>query len=42
VDEVGSVQLFLSIAIRFDPMDDGGSLFAAAATQIGLAVSFRI
>jgi hypothetical protein len=42
IDEVGSVQLFPPVAIGFDLIDEGGSLFAAVATQIGLAVSFQI
>jgi hypothetical protein len=42
MDEVGSVQPFLPVAIGFDLIDEGGSLFAAVTTQIGLAVSFQI
>ena len=42
MDEVGSVQLFLPVAIILDLIDEGGSLFATVAIQIGLAVSFQV
>ena len=42
MDEIGPVQLFLPVAIGFDLIDEGGSLFAAVAAQIALAVSIQI
>jgi hypothetical protein len=40
--EVDPVELLLPIAIGFDLIDEGGSLFAAVAAQIALAVSFQV
>ncbi len=39
VDEVGSLQLLLPIAIRFDLVDEHGSLLTAVASKITLTVS---
>ncbi len=42
VDGVGSRQLLLPIAIRFDLIDEDGSLLTAVAAQVALTVSFQI
>jgi hypothetical protein len=42
VGEVGALQLLLPIAIRFDLVDEGGSLLTAVAGQVALTVSVQI
>ncbi len=42
VDEVGPLELLLPVAIRFDLVDEGGSLLTAVAGQVALAVSVQI
>jgi hypothetical protein len=42
VDEVGPFQLLLPVAIRFDLVDEGGSLLTPVATQVALTVSVQI
>src|SRR5215469_5787281 len=42
VDKVGSLQVLLPVAIRFDLVDEDGLLLTAVANQIALTVSFQI
>src|SRR5215468_1697785 len=42
VDEVGPVQVVLPVAIRFDLIDEDGSLLTPVASQVALTVSFKI
>src|SRR4029077_18502959 len=42
VDEVGSVQLFLPVAIGFDLVDEHGSLLAAVPAQIAFTISIQV
>ena len=42
VDEVGPLQLLLPVAIRFDLVDEGGSLLTPVAAQVALTVSVQI
>src|SRR5882724_2499304 len=42
VDEVVPLQLLLPVAIRFDLVDEGGSLLAAVAVRVALTVSIQI
>jgi hypothetical protein len=42
VDEIGSLQLFLPVTIRFDLVDEDGALFASVPGQIALTVSVQI
>ena len=42
VDEVGPLQLLLPVAIRFDLVDEGGSLLTPVAGQVALTVSVQI
>src|SRR6516165_3657979 len=42
VDEVGPLQLLLPVAIRFDLVDEDGSLLTPVADQVALTVSFQI
>src|SRR6185295_4535643 len=42
VDEVGPLQLLLPVAIRFDLVDEGGSLRAAVAAEVALTVTVQI
>ena len=39
VDEVGPLQLLLPVAIRFDLVDEGGSLLTPVAAQVALTIS---
>src|SRR6516164_8065470 len=42
VDEVGSLQLFLPIAIRFDLVYEDGALLAPVPGQVALTVSLQV
>ena len=42
VSEVGPLQLLLPVAIRFDLVDEGGSLLTAVAGHVALTVSVQI
>jgi hypothetical protein len=39
MDEVGSLQLLLPIAIRFDLVDEAGALLTPVPAQVALTVS---
>ena len=42
MDEIGPLQLLLPVAIRFDLVDEGGSLLAPVAGKVALTVSIQI
>jgi hypothetical protein len=42
VDEVGPLELVLPVAIRFDLVDEDGSLLTPVAGQVALTVSVQI
>ena len=42
MDEVGPLQLLLPIAIRFDLVDEDGSLLTAVSGQVPLAVALEV
>lgn len=42
VDEVGPIQLVLPVAIRFDLVDEDGSLFTPVPGQVALTVSLEV
>ena len=42
MDEVGPLELILPVAIRFDLVDEDGSLLTPVAGQIALTVSVQI
>ena len=42
VDEVGPLQLLLPVVIRFDLVDEDGSLLTPVAGQVALTVSVQI
>jgi hypothetical protein len=42
VNEVGSLQLFLPIVIRFDLVDEDGSLLTPVPSQVALTISLEI
>src|SRR5581483_12051964 len=41
-DEIGSFQLLLPVAIRFDLVDEDGTLFAAMSGEVTLTVSVEV